>query len=77
MATLKLCHRGQNYTTKASLTVPDGEHEWVVLVDNCVHCGNIYGVTKSTDRFCSPECQQRHHKPRKDPARRYKPRKAS
>jgi hypothetical protein len=78
MSTLRLCHRSENYKTQGTITVPDGEHEWVILVDNCEFCGKIYNVEKTTDRFCSGECQEkyRNRQRRKDPSRPYKKRKA-
>jgi hypothetical protein len=67
MSTLRLVHRGRSYI-QGPIDVPDGQHDWAVLVDNCLHCGNIYNVRKNTDRFCSPECQKAYHntqRPRK------------
>lgn len=56
MSTLRLIHRGRNYI-QGPIDVPDGQHDWAILVDNCEKCGNIYNVNKETDRFCSDHCR--------------------
>ena len=67
MSTLRLVHRGRK-TIQGPIDVPDGQHDWAVLVDNCEQCGNIYNVDKETDRFCSDECRIQYNsdaRPRK------------
>jgi hypothetical protein len=76
MSILRLCHRSKG-TTSEPILVPDGEHDWALLIDNCANCGKVYGVEKTSDRFCSEACKQKYHRPRKDPQRPYRSRKIS
>jgi hypothetical protein len=75
MSTLRLVHRAKG-TTSPPIDVPDGQHDWAILIDNCAHCGQVYNVDKTTDRFCSKACEAEHYNKarRKHPPRPYKKR---